>query len=118
VIPAGVQIFVALARVDMRYGFERLAGLARDQIGYDARSGALFLFVGKRGATLKALFFDGTGMCLLHKKLDRGVFALPAAATADATHVEVDAATLEALLDGLAIAPTTPPPPRVRRRLH
>jgi transposase len=115
-IPAGVQIFVALARVDMRYGFERLAGLAREHMGYDARSGALYVFVGKRGATLKALFFDGTGMCLLHKRLDRGTFALPEPPTADATHVEVDDATLEALLDGLALGPTAAPP--ARRRLH
>jgi hypothetical protein len=40
VIPAGVQIFLALEPVDMRYGFERLAGLARERIGHDARSGA------------------------------------------------------------------------------
>lgn len=116
-IPAGVQIFVALARVDMRYGFERLAGLAREQIGYDARSGALFVFVGKRGATAKVLFFDGSGMCLLHKKLDAGMFALPTPPTADATHVEVDDATLEALLDGLALEPAAPPR-AARRRLH
>ena len=116
-IPTGVQIFVALARVDMRYGFERLAGLAREQTGYDARCGALFLFVGKRGASLKAIFFDGSGTCVLHKRLDRGTFALPEPPTADATHVEVDAATLDALLDGLAIAPAAPAPP-ARRRLH
>jgi transposase len=117
-IPAGVQIFVALARVDMRYGFERLAGLARDAIGYDARSGALFVFVGKRGVSLKALFFDGSGLCILHKKLDRGTFALPEAPGPDATHVEVDDATLETLLDGLALVPTAAPPARPRRRLH
>jgi transposase len=115
-IPTGVQIFVALARIDMRYGFERLAAFVRDHVGYDARSGALFVFVGKRGATAKVLFFDGSGMCLLHKKLDAGVFSLPEPPAADATHVEVDDATLEALLDGLAIAPPTPRAPR--RRLH
>jgi transposase len=118
VIPAGVQVFVALERVDMRFGFERLAGLARERIGYDARSGALFVFVGKRGATLKILFFDGSGMCLLHKKLDRGTFALPEAPAADATHVEVDDATLEALLDGLPIGPMVAATRPTRRRLH
>jgi transposase len=117
-IPTGVQIFVALARVDMRFGFERLAGLAREHIGYDPRSGALFLFVGKRGSTLKVLFFDGTGMCLLHKRLDRGVFSLPSRPSDDATHLEVDDATLEALLDGLAIAPDAAAPRASRRRLH
>jgi transposase len=41
-IPQGVQVFVALEPVDMRYSFDRLSGLAKEQIGYDARSGALF----------------------------------------------------------------------------
>ena len=117
-IPAGVQIFVALERVDMRYGFERLAGLVCERVGYDARSGALYVFVGKRGTTAKVLFFDGSGMCVLHKKLDRGTFALPEPPAADATHVEVDDATLEALLDGLAIGPTAVELAPPRRRLH
>ena len=47
-IPAGVEIYVALEPVDMRLSFDRLAGLAKEQVGYDARSGALFLFFGKR----------------------------------------------------------------------
>jgi hypothetical protein len=42
-IPQGVQVFVALEPVDMRYSFDRLSGLAKEQVGYDARSGALFL---------------------------------------------------------------------------
>ena len=118
-IPAGVQIFVALERVDMRYGFERLAALARERIGYDVRGGALFLFVGKRGGTLKAIFFDGSGLCIFHKRLDHGTFALPEPAAPDATHVEVDDATLEALLDGLAVAPVAPTARAPHRRaLH
>ena len=47
-IPSGVEIYVALEPVDMRLSFDRLAGLAKERVGYDARSGALFLFFGKR----------------------------------------------------------------------
>ncbi|KYF47960.1 hypothetical protein BE08_37765 [Sorangium cellulosum] len=47
-IPAGVQVFVALEPVDMRDGFERLSGLIRERVGYEARCGALFAFIGKR----------------------------------------------------------------------
>src|SRR6266508_1538633 len=65
-IPVGVQVFVALTPVDMRSGFERLAGWVCECMGYEARSGALFVFVGKRRTTLKVVFFDGTGMCLFH----------------------------------------------------
>ncbi len=62
-IPQGVQVFVALEPVDMRYSFDRLSGLAQEQVGYDARGGALFVFFGRRRDALKILFFDGSGMC-------------------------------------------------------
>ncbi len=116
-IPAGVQVFLSLEPVDMRYGFERLSGLVRDRIGYEPRSGALFVFIGKRRETAKVLFFDGSGICLFYKRLDRGRFLLPDPPTADVTHVEIDDATLENLLDGIEIEPTGPDTTRPRR-LH
>jgi hypothetical protein len=51
VIPAGVQVFVALGHVDMRCGVERLSGLVRERMGYEPRGGALFVFVGRRQAS-------------------------------------------------------------------
>lgn len=119
-IPAGVQVFVALEPVDMRFGFERLSGLVREQIGYEARSGALFLFVGRRRETLKILFFDGSGLCLFYKRLDRGTFSLPIAAEG-ARHVEIDDVVLEALLDGVDLSTSPSPTPtkkRTPRRVH
>jgi hypothetical protein len=47
-ILAGVEIFVALTPIDLRWGFDRLAGMALAQTGRSARSGALFVFFGKR----------------------------------------------------------------------
>lgn len=111
-IPQGVQVFVALDAVDMRSSFDRLSGIAKEQIGYEARSGALFVFYGRRRDALKVLFFDGSGMCIFYKRLDRGVFKLPEAVTEGTRHVEVDDATLEALLDGIEVDVTT----RARRR--
>lgn len=106
-IPSGVEIYVALEPVDMRLSFDRLAGLAQEQIGYDARSGALFIFFGRRRDSLKVLFFDGTGMAIFYKRLDRGTFKIPEAPRADVRYVEVDDATLEALLDGVEIEEAT-----------
>jgi hypothetical protein len=57
-IPHGVEVFVGLDPVDLRWGFERLAGLVAEKVGRDARSGALFVFFGKRRAAIKVLFFD------------------------------------------------------------
>jgi transposase len=110
-IPQGVQVFVALEPVDMRFSFDRLSGLAKEQVGYDARSGALFLFFGRRRDALKILFFDGSGMCQFYKRLDQGTFRLPEAVEG-ARHVEIDDATMEALLDGVHVEPRPP----VRRR--
>lgn len=110
-IPAGVEIFVALEPVDMRLSFDRLSGLALEQIGHDARSGALFIFFGRRRDGLKILFFDGSGMASFYKRLDRGRFQLPEAPTKAAKHVEIDDAALEALLDGINVKDVDASPP-------
>jgi transposase len=115
-IPSGVQVFVALEPVDMRLGFERLSGMVRERMGYEPRSGALFVFLGRRRQLVKILFADATGVCLFAKRLDTGVFSLPAAPASDASHVEVDESTLDALLDGLALVPEGESSPASKQR--
>ena len=102
-IPAGVEIYVALEPIDMRLSFDRLAGLAKEHVGYEARSGALFLFFGRRRDALKILFFDGSGMVIFYKRLDRGTYRIPERPSETARHVEIDDTTLDALLDGVDI---------------
>ncbi|MGD0678896.1 MAG: IS66 family insertion sequence element accessory protein TnpB [Polyangiaceae bacterium] len=114
--PAGVQVFVALEPVDMRCGFERLSAMVRERLGYEPRSGALFVFVGRGHQLVKILFADATGICVFAKRLDKGVFSLPASPAGDPSHIEVD----EATLDGLQIAPSieTSTRPSRRPRVH
>jgi transposase len=114
VIPSGVQVFVALEPINLRFSFDRLAGLVKEQIGYEARSGALFVFFGKRRDAIKVLFFDGSGLCVFYKRLDRGTFRPMQAPGPGARHVEIDDATLEALLDGIEVEP----PSSRRARVH
>jgi transposase len=116
-IPSGVQVFVALEPIDMRWSFDRPAGAALDRVGYDSRSGALFIFFGKRKDSVKVLFFDGSGMCQFYKRLDRGNFRLPEACALDARHVELGENLLEALLDGVDLGEAPKSAPR-RRRVH
>lgn len=114
-IPSGVEIFVALEPIDMRFSFDRLSGIAQEQVGYDPRSGALFVFYSRRRDALKVLFFDGSGMCQFYKRLDRGTYRIPDAVREGARHVEIDDAMLEALLDGIEVEPAR----RTRRpRVH
>jgi transposase len=115
VIPRGVEIFVGLEPVDLRWGFDRLAEIALDRVGRDARSGALFVFFGKRRSAIKVLFFDGSGLCLFYKRLDRGTFRLPQA-DEGATTVEIEERALDDLLDGIDVE--APAPRQRRRRIH
>jgi transposase len=116
-IPAGVQVYVAVEPVDMRFGFERLSGLVREKVGYEVSSGALFLFFGKRRQSLKAIFADATGLCIFYKRLSRGTFSIPTPDRPDATHVEIDEAALDALLDGILVD-EGPKSPRKPGKLH
>lgn len=105
-IPHGVEIFVGLTPIDLRWGFERLAGLVEETIGRQARSGALFVFFGKRRSALKILFFDGSGLCLFYKRLDAGVFRVPETLAPGSTTVSIDDAALDDLLDGIEVTPS------------
>jgi transposase len=100
-IPTQVRIFVCSEPVDMRCGFDRLAQLARERVGADPQSGALFVFGGKRAMRLKVLWFDQNGFCLLYKRFHRAVFHLPI----DGAHayVQVDGAQLATILQGRAV---------------
>ena len=105
----------------MRLGFERLSGIVRERIGYEPRSGALFVFFGRRRQTVKVVFADGTGLCVFHKRLDQGVFAAIDPPREGSTYVAIDGAAFEALLDGLDIATggaSEAPPTKRSRRMH
>jgi transposase len=113
VIPHGVEIFVGVDPIDLRWGFERLAGFAAERIGRPARSGALFVFFGKRKQALKVLFYDGSGLCLFYKRLDRGTFRIPAAEQGS-TCVSLSERALDDLLDGIDVDKSVSKPKRVR----
>ena len=113
VIPYGVPVYVALEPVDMRFGYERLGGIVRERMQAEPRSRALFVFVGKRGHTMKVLTWDGTGAIVVHKKLDAGRFELPRATRVGDQHVVVSDAIFEVIYKGVSVAPKPP-----RRRMH
>jgi transposase len=109
-------VFVGLDPIDLRWGFDRLAGLVGERIGRETRSGALFVFFGRRRQAMKVLFFDGTGLCILYKRLDQGTFRVPEAVEPGATSLEIDERELDDLLDGIDVE-AAPPAHSQRRRL-
>lgn len=112
-IAHGLPIYVALEPVDMRLGAERLGALVREKMRAEPRSRALFVFVGKRGHTMKVLTWDGTGTIVIHKKLDAGRFELPRATAPGEQHLQVSAAIFDVIHRGVALTPRT-----TARRYH
>jgi len=111
-IPTGVEVFIALDPIDLRWSFDRLAGMVGDRLGRAPRGGALFAFRGKRGQAMKVFFFDGSGLCVFYKRLDRGTFRWPAALGPGQSSVAIEERALEALLDGIDVeAPARRPRP-------
>lgn len=97
-------IFVATAPVDLRASFDRLAGLVREWLGTDPRSGAMYVFHNRSRTLVKMLWADTTGYYLLCKRLDRCRYRIPLAIPPQARHVEVSARELAVLLEGLDAA--------------
>ena len=73
----GTKVFLACRPVDLRNGFDGLAAKVQQMIGADPFSGHLFIFRGKRGDYLRVLYWDGTGLCLFAKRLEKGRFVWP-----------------------------------------
>jgi transposase len=95
------KIYCITGRTDMRRSIDGLMAIIRDTYNMDPYANAVYLFCGKRHNTLKALYFDKTGFCLLYKRLDcKGRFQWPRNAS------EVRPLTRQEfrwLLEGLAI---------------
>ena len=98
------KIYVAVEAVDMRKGFEGLYGLVRDSLGQDPLSGHLFLFTNKSRTRLKALVWDGSGLWVCAKRLEKGRFRWPEAE--DKHSVTMRPEELAMLVNGLDVKQT------------
>lgn len=76
-LPRGLQVFMCDQPVDMRKSFNTLSALVEGEMKREVLTGDLFLFVSRDMKRAKVLYFDGTGLCLLAKRLERGRFSAP-----------------------------------------
>ncbi len=97
-LPAGTQIWLAAGVTDMRKGFDGLAGLVQTTLTRNPFCGHLFVFRGRRGDRVKLLWFDGDGLCLFAKRLERGRFVWPHTPTGA---LSLTSAQLSMLLEGI-----------------
>jgi transposase len=72
-----VRVFVYREPVDMRKAYDTLGALVEGPMKKSLLSGDVFAFIGRTRKRAKALYFDGTGLCLLSKRLEVGHFAAP-----------------------------------------
>jgi transposase len=97
-LPANTRVWLAAGHTDMRRGFDGLAATVQTALAENPFSGHIFVFRGRRGDILKVLWFDGQGLCLFAKRLERGRFVWPQASSGT---VSLTPAQLSMLLEGI-----------------
>ncbi len=76
-VPRGARVWVCCRPVDLRKGFGGLATLVQGELGGDLVSGDVFVFVSRSRQLVKALRWDGSGLCLFARRPARGRYAAP-----------------------------------------
>jgi len=97
-VPGGARVWLALGHTDMRRGMRSLARQVQHALNKDVHAGDLYVFRGRSGSLCKILWFDGIGMSLYAKRLEKGRFVWPSAG--DGT-VAITAAAMACLLEGI-----------------
>lgn len=96
-----LKVFVALEPCDMRKGFNGLHALAAERLGEDPRQGAVFVFTNRRRTRLKILYWDGTGLWVMTKRLEQGTFSWPTGVPPQTTKLKLTPEALAMLTDGI-----------------
>ena len=97
-VPGGAHIWIAAGVTDLRRGFTGLSAVVQTVLQQDPFAGHVFVFRGRRGDLVKLLWWDGDGLCLFAKRLERGRFVWP---QAESGTVSLTRAQLSMLLEGI-----------------
>lgn len=97
-LPSHTKIWIAAGVTDLRRGFTGLSALVQTKLEQNPLSGQVFIFRGRRGDLVKLIWFDGDGLCLFQKRLERGRFIWPQATEGS---VSLTRAQLSMLLEGI-----------------
>ena len=97
-LPAKTRIWIAAGVTDLRRGFTGLSAQVQTKLEQSPFSGHVFVFRGRRGDLIKVLWYDGDGLCLFAKRLERGRFVWPQATSGT---VSLTRAQLSMLLEGI-----------------
>jgi transposase len=107
---AGTKIWIVAGWTDMRRGFVGLAGMVQTALAENPFSGQVFVFRGRRGDLIKVLWWDGDGLCLFAKRLERGRFIWPQATSGVVSLTPAQRAMLLEGIDGRGPVRSAAPP--------
>ena len=96
-----LKVFVALEPCDMRKGFNGLHAMVTERLGEDPRTGSLFVFSNRRHSRLKILYWDGSGLWVMSKRLERGTFSWPKGVDPQVAKLKLNPEALALLIDGV-----------------
>ena len=102
-LPSALKIFLCLLPTDMRRGFDGLMRMTEEHLHHNVLNGGLFVFVNRRRDRVKLLYWDGDGLAIWYKRLEKGTFELPRQQD-DTTSVSLSATELAMLLGGIKLA--------------
>jgi transposase len=101
--PANVSIYLANSPTDLRKSFDGLATIVQAAFGMEPTNGDLYVFLNRRATQVRMLFWATDGFCIVAKRLEAGTFRRVRRAEEEQAHVEIDAAELAMLLEGIDV---------------
>jgi transposase len=96
-----LRVCLAIEPCDLRASFEKLAILVRESLGEDERSSQVFVFGNRRHDRVKLLYWDGSGLWIMSKRLESGTFSWPRGLEDTQKKLSLRAEALEMLLSGI-----------------
>lgn len=102
-LPSNIRLFLANGPVDFRKSFDGLSAIVESEFGMTVRSGHVFVFLNRRATQVKLLFWERDGLCLVIKRLEAGTFRRIRREGSAAPQIEIDAAELMLLLEGIDV---------------
>ena len=102
-----LKVFLAVEPCDLRKSFNGLHALVRGSLGEDPQQGALFVFCNRRRTRLKVLYWDGTGLWVLIKRLEKCTFWWPSPGGAEGSKVRLSPGAFGMLTEGMDLRGAT-----------
>ena len=96
-----LQVMVCVGAVDMRKSFHGLAAVVRESLASDPLDGTVFLFSNRRRNLIKLLYWDGTGLWVMAKRLEKGTYSWPRELAGSKTSLRIEPTALAMLTDGI-----------------